>query len=285
MKFNKSLLIISMVFILLFAVSAVSASEIADDAVEAVDVDDVDEIQAIDETDDVLSENNNDEIIAVDNEENVLSNGTGNGTGAGTGGFGGMGNGTGGFDMSSMMNMDWGKMFGGSSGNILDTQNLKTYYAGKTTFKAKLTDSQGKGLSGKVLILTANNKEYYAKTDDNGVATFKVKLLPGSYSVTTEFENDVIKKNKIVVKDSVITKNVVKKAKKNGKFTVKILNSKGKAYAKQTVKINFKGKTYKIKNKKKGIATFKIPKNLKKGKYTIKTTYAGLTKTNKITVK
>ena len=74
MKFNKSLLIISMVFILLFAVSAVSASEIADDAVEAVDADDVDEIQAIDETDDVLSENNNDEIIGwgiCDSDNNV----------------------------------------------------------------------------------------------------------------------------------------------------------------------------------------------------------------------
>ena len=79
--------------------------------------------------------------------------------------------------------------------------------------------------------------------------------------------------------------NVLKKYKKEGKFTVKVLNIKGKAYAKQTVKIKFKGKTYKITTNSKGIATFKLSKNLKVGKYTIKSTYAGLTLTNKITVK
>lgn len=51
------------------------------------------------------------------------------------------------------------------------------------------------------------------------------------------------------------------------------------------VKVKFKGKTYKLKTNSKGIATFKIPKNLKKGKYTIKTTYNGLTNSNKIIVK
>ena len=92
-------------------------------------------------------------------------------------------------------------------------------------------------------------------------------------------------KNRIVVKSTLKTKNVSKKVKKSGKFTVKVLNSKGKAYSKQTVKIKFKGKTYNLKTNKKGIATFKLSKNLKAGKYTIKTTCNGLTNSNKITVK
>ena len=53
----------------------------------------------------------------------------------------------------------------------------------------------------------------------------------------------------------------------------------------QIVKIKFKGKAYKIKTNKKGIATFKVPKNLKAGKYKIKTTYNGLNNVNKIVVK
>ena len=64
-----------------------------------------------------------------------------------------------------------------------------------------------------------------------------------------------------------------------------MLNSKGKAYKNQVVKIKFKGKTYKIKTNKKGIATFKVSKKLKAGKYIIRTTYKGLTNSNKIVVK
>ena len=78
---------------------------------------------------------------------------------------------------------------------------------------------------------------------------------------------------------------ISKKVKKSAKFKVKVLNSKGKAFKNQLVKIKFKGKTYKFKTNKNGIATFKIPKNLKIGKYTIKTTYNGLTNSNKIIVK
>ena len=93
-------------------------------------------------------------------------------------------------------------------------------------------------------------------------------------------------KNAITVKKAVITKDVSKKYNKAGKFTVKILDSKGNPAAKKTVTIKFKGKTYKIKTNSNGVATFKLAKNsLKVGKYTIKTIYAGLTLTNKITVK
>ena len=96
---------------------------------------------------------------------------------------------------------------------------------------------------------------------------------------------DAIVKNKITVKSTLITKNVYKKVKKSANFKVKVLNSKGNAYKKQIVKIKFKGKTYKLKTNSKGIATFKIPKNLKAGKYVIKTTFNGLTNSNRITVK
>ena len=112
----------------------------------------------------------------------------------------------------------------------------------------------------------------------------KFKLKPGTYAVTSKYAK-VSVKNKIVIKKSIITKNVSKKYKKAKKFTVKVLNSKGKPHAKQTVKIKLKGKTYTAKTNKKGIATFKLPKKLKVGKYTIKTTCKGLTISNKLTVK
>ena len=76
----------------------------------------------------------------------------------------------------------------------------------------------------------------------------------------------------------------VKKS-KTFKFNVKLLNSKGKVLKSKKITVKFKGKIYKTKTNKKGIATFKIKVNSVKGKFTITTSYGSLKNTNKITVK
>jgi hypothetical protein len=165
----------------------------------------------------------------------------------------------------------------------IKSSDLTTYYDKTTKFKVTVMSGDKKVTSGKV-IFTLNDKQIVATIGSDGVAVLSKKLKPGTYYVTSEY-GQTSAKNKIVVKKSIITKNVSKKYKKAGKFTVKVLNTKGKPHAKQTVKIKLKGKTYKAKTNSKGIATFKIPKNLKVGKYTIKTTCKGLTISNKLTVK
>ena len=299
MKINKSLLIVSMVLISLLAVSAVSA---ADDAADIVAASDIDEVQAIDNAvedvaasdnaaeDIAASDNQADDLIASTNDDQeVLS--IGNGTGNGTGGFdmsslGGNGTGmgmggNGSFDFSSMMNMFGGG--GSSASDSIECKDLSTYYAKTTTYKVTVLDSKKNPIAKAYVTVKVNGKAYTAKTNSKGVATLKLKLKPGKYSVIAYYgqvKNDA----DIVIKDVLKTKNALASTKKGGKFTVKVLNKKGKAYAKQTVAIQFNKKIYKIKTNKKGIATFKIPKKLKKGKYTIKTNYNGLTKTNKILV-
>ena len=165
----------------------------------------------------------------------------------------------------------------------IKSSNLKTYYDKTTTFKVTVL-SGGKAVTNGKVVFTINNKKYTANIGSNGVAVLKIKLKPGTHYVTSTY-GKVSVKNKIVVKKSIITKNVSKKYKKSKKFTVKVLNSKGKAQSKQKVKIKLNGKTYTAKTNKKGIATFKLPKKLKVGKYTIKTTCKGLTISNKLTVK
>ena len=59
----------------------------------------------------------------------------------------------------------------------------------------------------------------------------------------------------------------------------------GKVFARQNVKIMFKGKTYNLKTNSIGIASLKLTKNIKIGKYTIKTVYNGLTNINKVIIK
>ena len=162
------------------------------------------------------------------------------------------------------------------------SSDLTTYYADKISYSVKVFDYKGK-VVGKKVKFTIGNKNYYVTTGKNGVATLKINLKPGTYAVNVAYGN-VKAKNKITVKTTLITKNVSVKVKKSGKFTVKVLSSKGKAIAKKAVTVKFKGKTYKLKTSSKGIATFNIPKNLKTGKYAIKTTCNGLTNSNKIIV-
>ena len=163
------------------------------------------------------------------------------------------------------------------------SKNLKKYYSGKVIYKVKISDVLGKVVAGKVTF-KVGRKTYNVLTDKEGVATLKIKLKPGKYTVYTYYCDDKAK-NKIMIKNTLITKNLSKKVKKSKNFNVKVLNSKGKAFKKQLVKIAFKGKNYKIKTNQNGMATFKIPKKLKVGKYNIKTTYNGLTNLNKIIVK
>lgn len=208
-----------------------------------------------------------------------LGNGTTFSFGNSTFSFGnGTGNGTN-FDINSIMNM-----LGGNTQETIEAVDINKYYSKTTTFKVTVKKGNETLSTGSV-IFTINNKQYVGHIGSDGVASVSLKTLkPGTYYIFSEYGQTVVK-NTITIKKSIITKNVSKKYKKAGKFTVKILNTKGKPYAKQTVKVKFKGKTYSIKTNSKGIATLKLAKNLKVGKYTVKTTYAGMTVSNKITVK
>lgn len=163
------------------------------------------------------------------------------------------------------------------------SKDLTGYYAGPTSFSVSVYDVSGK-VVGKLVKFTINNKNYYVKTNKNGVATLKINLKPGKYVVYSSY-GKVKVKNKLTVKSTLITKNISKKVKKSGKFNVKVLNSKGKAFSKQSVKIKFKGKLYNIKTNRYGIASLKLSKNLKVGKYLIKTYCNGLVNSNWIIVK
>lgn len=169
------------------------------------------------------------------------------------------------------------------SKDIISSKNLTGYYKSKTVYKVTVSDITGK-VAGKYVKFTVNGKTHKVRTDKNGVAVLKINLKPGKYNIVSSY-GSVKVKNRITVKNTLITKNVSVKVKKSAKFTVRLLNSKGKAFAKKLVKVKFKGKTYKIKTNKKGIAAFSIPENLKVGKYPIKTSCNGLTNTNRIIVK
>ena len=164
------------------------------------------------------------------------------------------------------------------------SKNLTKYYKSSKQFKVKVYGPYGKLAVKKVVTFRINNKTYKVKTNKKGIATLKINQKPGKYSVLIKYGKAKVK-NKITVKTVLITKNISKKVGKRKYFSIKVLNGKGKPYAKQTLKVKFRGKTYKLKTKKNGIARFIASKRLKVGKYKIKVSYKGITNTNTIKVK
>ncbi len=169
--------------------------------------------------------------------------------------------------------------------NAIESKDIKVYYSKNNMYKVRIlnpiSDPVGKGVN---VTFVFNGKKINVKTDSKGYASFKFNCQPGKYVVKINSGN-MFSKKYITVNSLFKTKNINKIYKKPSKFTVKLIKQKGKSVAKQIIKITFKGKTYKVKSNSKGFAVFNIPKNIKVGKYTIKTSYNGCILKNKVIVK
>ena len=170
------------------------------------------------------------------------------------------------------------------SKRLKNNKDVIKYYKGPASYKVRVYEDDGKVSKYDYVKITIGKTTKSIKVDKNGYVTFKLNQKPGKYTIKAQCGPHVVS-NKVVIKSTIKTKNIAVKLKKSTGFKVKILNSKGKAFAKQAVKVKFNGKSYKLKTNAKGIAIFKVPNSLKVGKHIIKTTYNGYTVSNKITVK
>lgn len=167
---------------------------------------------------------------------------------------------------------------------MAENKAFTMYYGAGSSYKVRAFDDNGNIAVNAKVKFTVNGKTYYRYTDSNGYASLKISLKPNKYTITAEYKGFKVS-NKITVKPTIVTKDKTVKKGKTIKFTAKLLDSKGKILKKKKVTFKFKGKTYKVKTSKKGIATLKITKKYKPGKYTISSKYGGLTIKNKITIK
>ena len=105
-----------------------------------------------------------------------------------------------------------------------------------------------------------------------------ISVVPKTYTVTAEYKGFKVT-NKLTVKQIVKASNVkVKKSAKVLKIRISLKKVNGKYLKNKKITLKFKGKTYRAKTNTKGVATFKIKKNvlkkLKAGKkYAFKATY------------
>lgn len=167
---------------------------------------------------------------------------------------------------------------------ITNNKNLIKYYKGSETYSVKVWGDNGKAVgAGKVVTMKIGGKTYTVKTNKNGYASLKINLKPKTYTITATYKSYKVS-NKVTIKPTVITKNISKKKSKTVKFNAKVVNTKGKVLKNKKVTFKVKGKKYTVKTNSKGIATLSL-KNLKVGKYTVYSTYGGLTVKNTITIK
>ncbi len=167
---------------------------------------------------------------------------------------------------------------------ITKNENIKMYFGAGKYYKVRVYNDDG-SVAGKnqAVVFKINGKTYTRKTDKNGYASFKITLPSKTYTITATYKGVKVS-NKIIVKPVLTAKNISKKKSKTTKFSAKLVNTKGKVVKGKKITFKFKGKTYKVKTNKKGIATLTL-KNLKVGKYTIKTIYGKSAIKNTIKIK
>ena len=101
--------------------------------------------------------------------------------------------------------------------------NLVKYYKGSQVFKATFKDKDGNLLKNTKVKFNLNGKSYSVKTNAKGVATLKINLKPGKYTISSLNTNTGEKaSNKITVKNIIITKNKSVKANKKINYLVSL---------------------------------------------------------------
>ncbi len=174
---------------------------------------------------------------------------------------------------------------------VLKANDVNMLYKSGSKYAVYVT-AGGSPVIGKKITFTINGKKTTAFTNNKGYASVKIDLPPKSkkYTVTAQYRGVKII-NKVKINSIILAKNLkVKKSAKTFKIKVTIKKVNGKYLKCKKIILKFKGKKYVSKTNKKGVATFKLNKNvlknLKAGKnYKYQVCYLKNTISKKITVK
>ena len=169
---------------------------------------------------------------------------------------------------------------------------VTTAYNGNKYLVVTLRDSQGRPISNVYVTISLNwfktlktDKKGQVKLSTNNLApnTYSVKITfngNSNYLKSTTTTNVVVKKAtpKLTAKKKTFKRNV-----KTKKYKVTLKTNRNKAMKNVKLALKIKKKTYWAKTNKKGVATFKITKLKKKGKYNAVIKYGGDKYYNKVT--
>ena len=165
-----------------------------------------------------------------------------------------------------------------TANTITTTYNINKYLV------VNLKDSKNNPISGAEIVIDLNGAKRYFTDEKGQVKLTTGSLVPNKYNVKIDFAgnksyaaysistNVIIKKAtpKITAKAKTFKKSV-----KTKKYTITLKNNLNKVMKNTRVTIKVNKKTYSAKTNSKGVATFKITKLTKKGKFTATVKYVG----------
>ena len=150
-------------------------------------------------------------------------------------------------------------------------KDLSVIYTAGTKYSVTVYAEGGVLASGVEVVIKVNGKKVATvKTNDKGVATYKIVQVPGTYKITAEALGKTITKKLTVKHVLKLQKVKVKRSAKKLVIKATLAKVNGKYLKGKKITLKFKGKKYTAKTNKKGVAKFTIKKNvlkkLKKGK-------------------
>ena len=177
--------------------------------------------------------------------------------------------------------------------STLIVNDFTKYYKSSKKLSVKLVDCYNNGIEGEKVSIVVGGKTYTARTNYDGIATFKIKDTPKTFNVKVIYKGNKYYTGSTKSIKVKVVKPTIKASKttirKNKKFVVTFKDANKKAIKHVKVKFKINGKTYFKTTNAKGQA--KITINLKENKkYTVKVgfkstkTYGTTTLTKKIRV-
>ena len=173
------------------------------------------------------------------------------------------------------------------------SKDIKKDYNSNYKYAIRIIGVDGKPVNGAKIKISINGKAKTYKTNSKGYITIKLDktYTPGKYTVKLSYKG-ITSKHVITVKQILKAKKVVKVKKSAKKIVLKatLKSGNGKAIKGKKITFKVKGKTYRAKTNKKGVAEItlknKVIKKLKAGRtYTVKITYLKDTIKTKLKVK
>ena len=154
----------------------------------------------------------------------------------------------------------------------IDAPELNMYYKDGSRFRVTLKDNDKNPISKAKITFTLNNNTYSRETNSKGVASLKINLESGSYTIESKFTGNAthygrIVKSTVNVKSTIKCDDFTKYYKNTEKYTSVFYDKKGNILKNATVAFKLKGKIYNVRTNNKGVG--KIVINQKPGTYAI----------------
>ena len=167
----------------------------------------------------------------------------------------------------------------------LQTKDLSMYYKNGTRYEVTLTHGDVP-VNNASVVISIGGMNYTRHTNDDGVASLAINLIPGNYIVSTLFDynnNSIVLNSDVAVLSTLSGNDVVKTYKNDTQYYATVLDNNGNPLANSDITFNINGVFYNRKTNENGIAHLNI--NLNSGEYILTAIHNnGLMYSNKIVV-